>query len=236
MVSKSGISFLWGYFLVRTVSFREGEHMEKKSDVHLITWNGTINLVMWQVVVARIRKPIEWPFHAKKRIIWDCNHKFPTLHIHPLQKEPHHLPMFQSEHNQNMFGTTTYTPENKHGIWKYPLGKGETSTNHQFLGSMFVLGGVLQVIPPRNWTQPLKIGNPKRKGSSSNHPFFQGLCLLNFGGLYTFSKAGNCVHYSVEDIDGTRGENTNSGELSIGHRNSGFKTRWVKSTSSKWGL
>ncbi len=31
-----------------------------------------------------------------------------------------------------------YTPENKHGTWKYPLGKGETSTNHQCLGSMFV--------------------------------------------------------------------------------------------------
>ena len=27
-----------------------------------------------------------------------------------------------------------YTPENKHGTWKYPLGKGETFTNHQFLG------------------------------------------------------------------------------------------------------
>ncbi len=37
----------------------------------------------------------------------------------------------------------TYTPENKHGTWKYPFGKGETFTNHQFLGSMFVLGGVL---------------------------------------------------------------------------------------------
>ena len=35
-----------------------------------------------------------------------------------------------------------YTPENKHGTWKHPLGKGDTSTNHQFLGSMFVLGGV----------------------------------------------------------------------------------------------
>ncbi len=35
-----------------------------------------------------------------------------------------------------------YTPENKHGTWKYPFGKGETFTNHQFLGSMFVLGGV----------------------------------------------------------------------------------------------
>ncbi len=39
-------------------------------------------------------------------------------------------------------GFNAYTPENKHGTWKYPLGKGETSTNHQFLGSMFVLGGV----------------------------------------------------------------------------------------------
>ena len=38
-----------------------------------------------------------------------------------------------------------YTPENKHGSWKYPLGKGETSTNHQFLGSMFVLGGVFVI-------------------------------------------------------------------------------------------
>ena len=27
-----------------------------------------------------------------------------------------------------------YTPENKHGIWKYQLGKGDTFTNHQFLG------------------------------------------------------------------------------------------------------
>ncbi len=26
-----------------------------------------------------------------------------------------------------------YTPENTHGTWKYPLGKGETSANHQFL-------------------------------------------------------------------------------------------------------
>ncbi len=31
-------------------------------------------------------------------------------------------------------------PENKHGTWKYPLGKGETSTNQQFWGSMFVFG------------------------------------------------------------------------------------------------
>ena len=36
----------------------------------------------------------------------------------------------------------SYTPENKHGTWKQPLEKGETSTNHQFSGSMFVLGGV----------------------------------------------------------------------------------------------
>ncbi len=36
----------------------------------------------------------------------------------------------------------SYTPENKHGTWKHPLGKGQTSTNHQFSGSMFVLGGV----------------------------------------------------------------------------------------------
>ena len=38
-----------------------------------------------------------------------------------------------------------YTPENKHGTWKSPFGKGETSTNHQFWGSMFVCGGVLKI-------------------------------------------------------------------------------------------
>ena len=35
-------------------------------------------------------------------------------------------------------GKDCYTPENKHGTWKWTPGKGETSTNHQFLGSMFV--------------------------------------------------------------------------------------------------
>ncbi len=37
-----------------------------------------------------------------------------------------------------------YTPENKHGTWKHPLEEGEPSTNRQFSGSMFVLGGVNQ--------------------------------------------------------------------------------------------
>ena len=35
-----------------------------------------------------------------------------------------------------------YTPGNQHGTWKYTLRKGETSTNHQFWGSMLVFGGV----------------------------------------------------------------------------------------------
>ena len=34
--------------------------------------------------------------------------------------------------------------------WKYPLGKGETSTNHRFLGSMFVLEGVCLLLSGRN--------------------------------------------------------------------------------------
>ena len=38
-----------------------------------------------------------------------------------------------------------YTPENKRlEPQNTPRGKGETSRNHQFLGSMFVLGGVFQ--------------------------------------------------------------------------------------------
>ncbi len=34
----------------------------------------------------------------------------------------------------------------KHGTWKDPLGKGETSTNHQFLDSMFVSGVYLSMV------------------------------------------------------------------------------------------
>ena len=36
-----------------------------------------------------------------------------------------------------------YTPENKLWTWTHPLGKGETSTNHQFLGSMVNFGGCI---------------------------------------------------------------------------------------------
>ena len=38
----------------------------------------------------------------------------------------------------NIHHLKRYTPENKHGTWKYPLGKEETFTNHQFWGSMLM--------------------------------------------------------------------------------------------------
>ena len=41
-----------------------------------------------------------------------------------------------------------YTPENKHGTSKMLLGKGKTSTNHEFLGSMLVLPGCKQKNTP----------------------------------------------------------------------------------------
>jgi len=69
--------------------------------------------------------------------------------FNPVQKEPHHLPMFQSEHNQNMLGTTTYTPENKHGTLKYPLGKRRNIYKPPIFGfHVCFLGLYFKLYPP----------------------------------------------------------------------------------------
>ena len=64
-----------------------------------------------------------------------------------------------------------YTPENKHGTWRYPLGKGETFTNHQFLGSMFVLGGVNR---KTTWFFPIRRDNCEQNPTTSGDRVHQG--------------------------------------------------------------
>ena len=82
--------------------------------------------------------------------------------------------------------TNGFSPENT------PFRKGETSTNHQFLGSMLVFWACYLwksqlgfhsskfTIPKFN-SSPLKSYLPNRKGSSSKHHFSRAI--LNFGGV-----------------------------------------------------
>ncbi len=48
--------------------------------------------------------------------------------------------------HSTLVDSTIYTPQNKHGTWKWALGKGDSYWKPSFPGSMLIFGGVIQYI------------------------------------------------------------------------------------------
>ncbi len=73
-----------------------------------------------------------------------------------------------------------YTPQNKHGTWKWTLGKGDSYWKPPFPGSMLIFGGVtileeIYTLPKFNSKSPWKVAvSPNRKDSSEKPAIFQG--------------------------------------------------------------
>ena len=79
----------------------------------------------------------------------------------------------------------SYTPQNKHGTWKWTLGKGDSYWKPSFPGSMLIFGGVnndnRQV--PRKTTRPTTTGAWESFARKDNRMaltyFWSGHCIWN---------------------------------------------------------
>ncbi len=82
-----------------------------------------------------------------------------------------------------MVATQIYTPQNKHGTWKWTLGKGDSYWKPSFPGSMLIFGGVLFYFHPwgNDPTLDLRVGgsitNSKMIDSPSTIRSFPGWIL-----------------------------------------------------------